>query len=216
MPRPLLSNSSTAWIIPQHPPTIILNSLPQFATTILTSIMPSVSAQLVAVAAASDRIDGSAHFRGTELLDGRSRSNPILDTLASICVRKGKSEAYAVAMQLYENKDGSGGGKLTLTISGNSGVPPEVVSHLQSVLSQLQAIAARCHAFHKDRGMPYPLKYNKTRPPVTAGLAGRPPSSNVAIAQRGIGQGTGDRFNKRTPGDEGQANASASGRRGNG
>jgi len=78
------------------------------------------------VTAASDRIDGSTHFCDTELLDGRFRSNPILDTLASICVRKGKGEVYAVAMQLHENKDGSAGGKLTLTIAGNSGVPPEL------------------------------------------------------------------------------------------
>jgi len=132
--------------------------------------MSSISAQFVAVAAATDRIDESGHARGTQVSDGRSRLNPVLDSLASICDRKGKGEVYAVAMQLYEKHDGSGGGKLTLTIAGNSRVPPEVVSHLQSVLSQLRTIADRCHAFHKDRGVKHPLQYDKISPPSHAPL----------------------------------------------
>jgi len=123
--------------------------------------MSSISAHLVAVAAASDRIDGGDQPRDAELPDGSFGSNLLLDTLASICVRKGKGEVYAVAMQLYGGRNGGAGGKLTLTIAGDSGVPPEVISHLQSVVSQFQAITARCHTFRKDCSMRYPLKYNK-------------------------------------------------------
>jgi hypothetical protein len=137
--------------------------------------MSSISAQFVAVAAAIDRIDESRHARRSQVSGGTGRRNPVLDSLASICVRKGKGEGYAVAMQLYEKDDGSGGGKLTLTIAGNYGVPPEVVSHLQSVLSQLRTIADRCHAFHKDRGVKHPLQYDdKMSPPHAPLLASEP------------------------------------------
>jgi hypothetical protein len=131
--------------------------------------MSSISAQLVAVATAIDQINGS----GDEVPDAKSRMNPVLDSLASICVRKEK-EVYAVAMQLYGN-DGSAEGKLVLTIAGNFGVPPEVVSHLQNVLSQLRTISSRCHAFHGDRGMAYPLQYNKIPPPSHSALLASEP-----------------------------------------
>ena len=127
--------------------------------------MSSIPAQFVAVAAATRRIDESGHTRRARVSDDRSRLDPVLDSLASICVRKGKGEVYAVVMQLYEKNDSSAGGKLTLTIAGNSGVPPEVVSHLQSVLSQLRTIANRCHAFHKARGKKFRLKYDQVSPP---------------------------------------------------
>jgi len=97
--------------------------------------MPSISTQLVAVAVAADQIYGSGHYRSSEIPDLPSRLNPILDSLASIYIRKGKGEVYAVATQFHEKNDGSTGGKLALTTAGNSAVPPEVVSHLQSVLS---------------------------------------------------------------------------------
>jgi len=52
--------------------------------------------------------------------------------------------------------DGNAGGKLTLTIAGNSGVPPEVVPR------QLRTIASRCHSFRKDRGTTYLVTHSST------------------------------------------------------
>lgn len=63
-----------------------------------------------------DREPGNRH-------DDRSQSSrlySILDSLASICVCKGKGEVYAIAIQLQE--DGSAG-SITLTIGGNNDVP---------------------------------------------------------------------------------------------
>ena len=89
------------------------------------------------------------------------RLDAVLDSLASICIRKEKGEVYAVAMQSYESIDSRAGGKLTLTISGNSGVPPEVELHLKSVMGQHRRIADGCHKFCKDKGMIYFLRHSE-------------------------------------------------------
>ena len=65
-------------------------------------------------------------------------------------------------MQLHENEHN--GGKLTLTIAGDSGVPLEVVSHLKSVFGQLREIADRCHQFYKNEGMNYSLRQRDKSP----------------------------------------------------
>jgi len=108
---------------------------PQQPTT-PTSAMPDASAelapedpapaQLVAFAAAANCIGRSDFDLRSARLPKRPRSHrldAVLDSLASICIRKGKGEVYAVAMQSCENNDSSAGGKLTLTVAGNCGVP---------------------------------------------------------------------------------------------
>ena len=144
------------------------------ATTAESAPEEPAPAQLVAFAAAADWIGGSDFDLRSAGLPKHPRSrrlDAVLDSLASICIRKGKGEVYAVAMQSYEKNDSSAGRKLTLTIAGNSGVPPEVESHLKSVLGQLQKIADGCHKFHKDKGMIYFLRYKE-----------QPPHSDEAIA----------------------------------
>ena len=56
----------------------------------------------------------------------------VLDALASLCVRAGKGEVYAVGLQLSENNGGPSG-KISLTIAGNGDVPIEVSSHLRAL-----------------------------------------------------------------------------------
>jgi len=127
-------------------------------------IISSISAQFVTFAAVTDRTDERDPAISTLVSDYGSRLAHILDLLASICVQKGKGEVYAVMMRLHDNNDGGGGGKFTLTTAGNSGVPPQVVSHLQSVLSQVQTISDSCHNSHNDRRTTYPLKYDEISP----------------------------------------------------
>ena len=89
--------------------------------------------------------------------------HPILDALASLCVRKGKGEVYAVGMQFSEfNSDASG---IILTIAGNGNVPEEVSSHLRALWMQLRDIAKDCYEHYKHQGTPYAITYNGDSPP---------------------------------------------------
>ena len=108
------------------------------------------SAQLVAFAAAARLVRSASVFQPFHRLDA------ILDSLASICVREGKGEVYAVAMQFYERDDGEGG-KLALTIAGNCGVPPQVVTHLEIVWNLLQGIINCYHGVDKNKGKQYSI-----------------------------------------------------------
>ena len=82
----------------------------------------------------------------------------VLDAMASLCVRVGKGEVYAVGLQLSE-VDGGPGGTITLTIEGNKGVPMDVLKHLHATWLKLQNIAKICHKHYKDQGAPYPMNY---------------------------------------------------------
>ena len=140
-------------------------------------------AQLVAFAAAVDWIGGSDFDLRSAGLPNHPRSHQldaVLDSLASIYIRKGKGEVYAVVMQSYEKNDNSARGKLTLTIAGNSGVPPEVESHLKSVLGRLRKIADGYHKFCKDKGRIYSLQYREQSPnPGEAITASRPLAADL-------------------------------------
>ena len=115
--------------------------------------MSRVSAQLVAFAATA----GKRRSTGLPVRTQSRRLHGVLDSLASICVRKGKGEVYAIAIQSHENdSEPDYAGTLTFTIAGNYGVQREVISHLQSVLDQLHIIADRCHRFQNEGEKPYP------------------------------------------------------------
>ena len=92
------------------------------------------------------------------------RMHSVLDALASLCVRAGKGEVYAVGLQLLEINGGPSG-KIILTIAGNGNVPVEVSSHLRALWIQLQDIARVCYKYYKDQGTPYPITYNEDSPP---------------------------------------------------
>ena len=88
----------------------------------------------------------------------------VLDAMASLCVRVGKGEVYAVGLQILE-VDGGPNGTITLTIAGNKGVPVEVSKHLHATWMKLQNIAKNCHKHYKDQGAPYPISYANDSPP---------------------------------------------------
>jgi len=69
-------------------------------------------------------------------LASRRYEQHVLNCLASICVRKGKGEVYAIAMQLEEDNKRSRG-TITLTIAGNHGVPKEASSHLHKTCQRI-------------------------------------------------------------------------------
>lgn len=115
-----------------------------------------------------DREPGNRH-------DDRSQSSrlySILDSLASICVCKGKGEVYAIAIQLQE--DGSAG-SITLTVAGNNVVPKEVSSHLRKGWQQLQQIAQSCYKFYSGHGQKYLFQYAEQSPPADDALAAAEP-----------------------------------------
>jgi hypothetical protein len=167
---------SAAWAFSHLPSSLILGNIPTILTRFLSPIIvpipimssapeqfaaADVSAQLVAVAAAFGWPSGPVVSRRTtgSLNSSSHRLHTVLDSLASICVRKGAGEIYAVAMQVDENK-----GKFTVTIAGNKGVPPAVVAHLESVLGQLEGIADAYHRFYKEKGKKYPIEYREESP----------------------------------------------------
>ena len=152
--QPMTEHPMTEQPVTEHP-------APEQPVTEQPVTEQTAPAQLVAFATAVDWISGSDFARRSSR---PHRLAVVLDSFASICIRKGKGEAYAVAIQLYEGYDGSAGGKLTLTIAGNSGVPPEVETHLKSVLGQLRMIAHSCHKSYKDNGTKHPLQYREQSP----------------------------------------------------
>jgi hypothetical protein len=91
----------------------------------------------------------------------------ILDSLASICVRKGKGEVYAIAIQLQEHN--GLGGTITLTIAGNHGVPNEVSSHLRKVWLQLQEIAQSYYTHYSNQKIS--IQYAEKSPPAREVMA---------------------------------------------
>ena len=98
-----------------------------------------------------------------------TRMNSVLDAMASLCVRAGKGEVYAIGLQLSE-VDGGPNGTITLTIAGNKGVPEDVSKHLHATWMRLQDIAKVCHKHYKDQGAPYPMNYANESPPSKAAL----------------------------------------------
>jgi len=93
----------------------------------------------------------------------------VLDSLASICVRKGMGEVYAIAMQLEEDNKRSWG-TITLTIAGNHGLPKEVSSYLHKTCQRIQEIAKSCYVYHKNRG-----QSDQRTPPTREALADAKP-----------------------------------------
>jgi hypothetical protein len=92
------------------------------------------------------------------------RLRAILDSLASICVQRGKREVYAVAIQFKEQTDGSNGGIVALTIAGNDNVPKAVVTHLSKVWHKLQDIAHACYRFYTNKRKQLPMNYRGKSP----------------------------------------------------
>ena len=92
------------------------------------------------------------------------RMHTVLDAIASLCVRAGKGEVYAVGLQLSE-VDGSPNGTITLTIAGNRGVPVEVSKHLRATWMKLQDIAKVYHKHYKDQGAAYSINFANNSPP---------------------------------------------------
>ena len=122
---------------------------------------------LVAIASAGEWPPvGNEHCRDTSTPPALSskRMHSILDALASLCVRAGKGEVYAVGLQLLEINGGPSG-KIILTIAGNGAVPVEVSSHLRALWMQLRDIAKVCYKHCKDQGTPYRITYNGDSPP---------------------------------------------------
>ena len=94
----------------------------------------------------------------------RRGMHSVLDAVASLCVRAGKGEAYAVGLQFSEiNSDASG--KIILTIAGDGNVPVEVSSHLRALWMQLQEIAKVRYKHYKHQGMPCAITYSEDSPP---------------------------------------------------
>jgi hypothetical protein len=93
----------------------------------------------------------------------------VLDSLPSICVRKGMGEVYAIAMQLEEDNKRSWG-TITLTIAGNHGLPKEVSSYLHKTCQRIQEIAKSCYMYHKNRG-----QSDQRTPPTREALADAKP-----------------------------------------
>ena len=111
---------------------------------------------LIAIASAGEwgPVDNEDRHDTTTLPALSKRTHSALDALASLCVRVGKGEVYAVGMRFSEiNSDASD--KIILTIAGDGNVPVEVSSHLRALWMQLQEIAkVRCKHY-KHQGMPY-------------------------------------------------------------
>lgn len=64
------------------------------------------------------------------------RTSPILDSIASICVSRAKSQTVAVALQVDSRQQ-----EIHITIAENEEVSPQVVAHLKSVWGKLQALS---------------------------------------------------------------------------
>ena len=90
----------------------------------------------------------------------------VLDSLASICVRRGKGEAYAIAIQLEDERKLKG--SVTLTIAGNHGVPKEVSDHLDAVWKMVQKIAQLCRKRRREKRNGHAIDYNKESHDATA------------------------------------------------
>ena len=135
--------------------------------------MSDVPAQLVAFAAVADSIGDASDRRLGGFLDQPSSGlDAVLDSLASICVREG-NEVYAVAIQFYNSSEG---GKLTLTIAGNFGVPPQVVSHLEIVWNLLERIVDGCHGIDKkNKGKQYSIRCSDSSPNYRPAIAASRP-----------------------------------------
>ena len=91
---------------------------------------------LVAFASASSWLSGgneSCRDSTTPPTLSSTRMHSVLDSTASLCVRVGKGEVFAVGLQLSE-VDGGPNGTITLTIAGNKGVTEEVWEHLEYML----------------------------------------------------------------------------------
>jgi hypothetical protein len=91
--------------------------------------------------------------------------------MASLCVREGKGEVYAVGLQFSEVSGGTNG-TITLTIAGNNGVPDEVSNHLHNIWLKLRDIAEVCHIHYNNKGMPYPITYDGDSSPSNEALNG--------------------------------------------
>ena len=122
---------------------------------------------LVAFASAGTWLSGCNGSRRDSITPSTvslTRMHAIQDAVASLCVRAGKGEVYAVGLQLSE-VDGSPNGTITLTIAGNRGVPVEVSKHLHATWMKLQDIAKVCHKHCKDQGTLYHINYSNDSPP---------------------------------------------------
>ena len=122
---------------------------------------------LVAFASAGTWLSGGSesHHDGiTPSTLSPTRMHPVLDAMASLCVRVGKGEVYAIGLQLSE-VDGGPNGTITLTIAGNRGVPVEVSKHLRATWMKLQDIAKVYHKHYKDQGAAYSIIYANDSPP---------------------------------------------------
>ena len=100
-----------------------------------------------------------------------TRMHTVLDAMASLCVRAGKGEVYAVGLQISE-VDGGPNGTITLTIAGNRGVPVEVSKHLRATWMKLQDIAKVYHKHYKDQGAAYSINFANNSPPSKDALHG--------------------------------------------
>ena len=129
---------------------------------------------LVAFASAGAWLSGGNESRRDSVTPSTlssTRMHTVLDAMASLCVRLGKGEVYAVGLQLSE-VDGGPNGTITLTIAGNRGVPAEVSKHLHATWMKLQDIAKVCHKHYKDQGTPYHINYTNDSPPSKDALHG--------------------------------------------
>jgi hypothetical protein len=134
-----------------------------------------LASQLVAFASRVDQRHGQPCNEERRTLDSKKRASErlhcILDSLASICVQRGRGEVYAIALQFHERIDGSNGGIVALTVAGNDNVPEAVVKHLIEVWNKLRDIAHKCHRFYVEKREPLPMQYRGESPDSFAALS---------------------------------------------
>jgi hypothetical protein len=134
-----------------------------------------LAAHLVAFASRVDQRRGGPAEDERRTSDSKKlnteRVHAILDSLASICVRRGKGEVYAIAIQLNQCKDDTNGGTIALTVAGNDNVPEAVVEHLKKVWYKLKDISHQCHQFYTKKREEKSMQYRGESPDSAAALS---------------------------------------------
>jgi hypothetical protein len=128
------------------------SSTPSVTSASQHTMTSQLASQLVAFASRVDQRHGQPCNEERRLLDSKNQASArlhcILDSLASICVQRGRGEVYAIALQFHERIDGSTGGIVALTVAGNDKVPENVLKHLIEVWNKLREIAHQCRRFY--------------------------------------------------------------------
>jgi len=99
--------------------------------------------------------------------EGKERTFPILDALASICVSESKSQVVAIGLQLQLNDS-----KLCLTLAENKKVKQSLVDYLHEVWGMLRTLSGIFRADRVGSGRPGPVfQYRKVSPRMPDGVA---------------------------------------------